>query len=72
MSDDLIAEIDAAYGTLLNIDGARGPIRPFVGAAYGAAESSALRVMAIGLNAHCRPDESPTGDDWRCGVAGDS
>ena len=71
MSDDLIAEIDAAYGTLRSLDGAKGPIRPFLGAAFGEAESNALRVMAIGLNAHCRADESPTGDHWRSGVAGD-
>ncbi len=72
MSDDLTAALNAIYDGLAPVDGARGPIHPLVGAAYGPAESGALRVMAIGINAYCEPHEAPTGDDWRRGVAGES
>lgn len=52
MGPSLIHTIHAAYDALPLIDGAHGPLYPFVGTAYTDASGDSLRVMAIGVNAY--------------------
>jgi hypothetical protein len=67
MFPSLTDAIYAAYGGLRSLDGAHRPIHPFIGAAFTDGDGSALRVMAVGVNAYCAARDVNEPGRWALG-----
>lgn len=67
MTPTILDVVHAAYDALPLVDGAHRPIHPFVGKAYTDGDGSALRVMAVGVNAYGKAHHVHEPDRWARG-----